>query len=151
MVTRLIDKGLFPARRCWEKNLSSIHVVLSSIKASLPDALLAYSWNRWERGKICDSCMAEVFSPTACTLTGSFEVTWKLTSMLFQVKSLQEDNIDSLSVKYFCFQFFCMFLQFVYTSFSCWTIIKLLVVSKLLTKLYISSVENNRYCAEFSF
>ena len=49
MVTRLIDKGLFPARRCWVKNLSSIHVVLSSLNASLLDILLAYSWNKWDQ------------------------------------------------------------------------------------------------------
>ena len=57
--------------------------------------------------------MAEVFSPTACVLTGSFEVTWQLTSMLFHVKSLQKDNIDSLSVKHFCLQFF--FFSHVFT------------------------------------
>ena len=39
-VTRLSDIGLIPARRCWVKNLSLIHVVLSSIKASYFDGRL---------------------------------------------------------------------------------------------------------------
>lgn len=85
--------------------------------------------------------MAEVLSPTAYALTGSFEVTRQLTSMLHPVKSLQEGNIDSSRLNTFACSFFCMFL--VYNLFTLFN-----RVPGMIIKLF-SSVETANLAVHF--